>query len=852
MSYRDCLNRIKAAAKGRLSDKEAEELLEAIADHADRQRGKAGVEAAVRQFAQDAFERKRVEAAMARKHAVLNATAFRANDTRLQRMIEAGLKPVQAFQALIHGLNKRVAGVRQSAQATIQAYESRYVGGVMARIAKERPHLERTLFQTDLFGRPTPETVAFNERIVKEMEKPGSTKDADAAFVAKVFSEAAEVARRDLNRLGAFIGKMEGWFPHSHDPDRLLKVKEDDWIAFIEPLLDLDRTFKGVPDAERRRILADIYRTVVTGQDDAVTARAKGEFRAPGNLAKRLGEQRFLHFKNSDAWIAYNRRFGMGPATAAMFGHLRQAANYAGMMEVFGPNPEAMIGRLAEATQQRIRSAPVGAAERAQIDSLGRVEEWGAWRVLTGKASVPADRKLARIGAGIRAWESASKLMGAVLSSLPTDPAMLALNLRFQGKPFLEAWAQTLRGYLRGRGQGEARHVAFLLGEGYDGLIRNALDRYSALDTVPGRLSRMAGLAMKVQGLTGYTDVGKAVGARIMAADMGHHAGSGWDALPIRYRNVLELQGIGAARWDVLRQAAYEGENGTRYVTPESIRTLPDEALDPLLPPVKRKRSPEALAAARDKARVELELDFRRFIADEAGFGIVEPDVRTRAVATGGGLQAGTIGGEAARLAMQFKGFPVAFTQRVLGRRLASSPDYGSRAANAMHGSLHMGEFMAVLFVAGLLAMWAKDVSRGRSPKALVSDDGEANYKTIVAALTQGGGLGIYGDFLFGEYNRFGRGAFATLLGPAVGEAETLLGLLESLREGEPKASRFLSFALGNTPFINFWATRAALDYLFISSLREAVSPGYIARQERRMREEYGQEPMLEPLRPFG
>jgi hypothetical protein len=38
--------------------------------------------------------------------------------------------------------------------------------------------------------------------------------------------------------------------------------------------------------------------------------------------------------------------------------------------------------------------------------------------------------------------------------------------------------------------------------------------------------------------------------------------------------------------------------------------------------------------------------------------------------------------------------------------------------------------------------------------------------------------------------------------------------------------------------------TRWALDYLFINSMREAASPGYQKRQEKRRRTEYGQKPI--------
>jgi hypothetical protein len=1160
--YASCVQKVVDAAGGNISKHEAEEILQGIADEAERLKREgqaAGADEKLRAFAMAAGERKKIEAQLAKKHAVLAALKYQQRLTQLQRLRAGGLSWLNSFRAIIHGMNQRAVGVRDSVQATVGAYQKKYLGSVMGQLAT-KPHIERLVRQMDWWGRPTAEATQFGERVIKEMETPGSTKDADAAWLAKVFTDVSEVARRDLNRLGAFIGQLkdQGWFPHSHDADRIIasRVGEDGWVDFIFERLDLEKTYKGLEEDFVREHLRELYRTITTGKDLAPSARTRGEptFKAPPNMAKALGEQRFLHFKNSDAFIEYNRRFGKGTAMAAMFDHLHSSARYAGMMDALGPNPEAMLIRLAEEARRQIRGdRALQEAEKRQLsEAFANIQDWGAWRVVSGKHAIPGAKWLADLGAGARSWQVASKLVGAVLSSVPTDPVTVVNNLTFQGKPLIEAWAQVIRGYLRGRGKDEARHLAFVMGEGYEGMIQHALTGYHAADQLTGRFSRMAHLAMKWQGMIGFTDVGKATTARIMAADAGHHLGFAWDNLPIRYRNVLELQGITPEQWQALRQARHQSAGGTWYLDPSNIAKLADSAIDPLIqgrlddagkavqareqqmkdadareagwvqkrtdkflerfqrsrdyleglrgkmdeaaqkrtdalqeridrmagdlseiaeayeavevaPGVYRRigreegrliagaadlrreaqaaraeaaklsrelgedfgkawgqrtealdawltdledlaarknrplserqkatidkrvlefeggldrarqalaerrgkmdartsaradallnreaaiagrltelamafdaletspatyrrmgrdegrlseraktlakdakalerevqargselgkryldtwqkwqadlatfveriekrqeaRAAEAkelpdrlarrVAALRETARNDLEIAYRRFVSDEVGFAIPESDARSAKWTTWGGTQTGTVAGEAARSVMQMKGFPIAFTQRPLGRGLRSGPDYGSRAANVMHTSLHMGQFMGMLFVAGLMGSWLKDIAKGKEPRSLVDEDGSVNWKTIGAAFMQGGGAGIYGDFLFGETNRFGGGMWETMTGPLMGTASDVFNFMQSVRDGEPRASRALQLILGNTPFINFWATRAATDYLFISSLREWASPGYLARQEAKMRKEYGQEPMVEPLRPFG
>ena len=59
------------------------------------------------------------------------------------------------------------------------------------------------------------------------------------------------------------------------------------------------------------------------------------------------------------------------------------------------------------------------------------------------------------------------------------------------------------------------------------------------------------------------------------------------------------------------------------------------------------------------------------------------------------------------------------------------------------------------------------------------------------------------------------------------------------------KAGEYLNIALQNTPLINLWYARPALDWLILNALREELSPGYLRRQERQRRKEYGQEYFL-------
>lgn len=851
--FQGCIDQVRQASGNRLTDTEAMDVLDRVARHMNQLEAQGVVARAddrLRRLGRDEAAKLQRQLALERKQAAIMAIRRQRIDRHIETMRAAGRSAKDALLSLMHGLEGVATGIRRSAWATSAAYEQRYLGGIMGRIARDMPHVE-----------PMLKDAAFNERVAREMEqigkqggRPGLTGDADARRLAEIYAEHAEMARRDANALGADIPQRQGWTPHTHDSMRLLRTTPKEWARKIKAALDLGLTFGGMSDAEIDEALAQTYRDITTGRDQVLgQGESIEQMLGTRNIAQGLHKRRELHFRSTDAWLAYNREFGHGTVTGSVFDHLHKLARNAGAMEIFGPDPLRMLERVANEQAQAIRNdASIDAKKaRKQIAALGRVKEWASTRVMTGEAFIVGNTTIAQWGEGLRVWQALSKL-GAVTISAITDPVVLANNLRFQGKGFAQAYGDVFRHYLKGRGKGEDRAFAFLLGEGYSGLIDRLITPYAAADSPIGTLSGAAATFFRWSGLTGFTDVGRAAGSRIMAADMGRHAATAWQSLPERYRHVLRLHGIDAKRWEAVRRTAYAGQDGTPYLTPDRIARLDDNAIaglvtdqiDALRQRVAGQEFHVQRGALIERIRVELEIDFRRFFADELSYGVLVTDARQQKVTTGG-YRPGTLGGEAVRVAMQLKGFPMGFSQRVIGRALKSGPRGATPAQTFMKNAGHAGELVATLWVAGLFASWGKDLARGQTPKELWGDDG-LNWATVAAAMVQSGGAGIYGDFLFASSNRFGRSPIETFTGPVVGEILGKgLSMLIDAKNAEPRASQITSFALGNTPFLNLFYVRPALDFLVLNSLRESVSPGFLKRQAKRAREEFGQSYIL-------
>jgi hypothetical protein len=833
----DCFNAAHAASGEKLTREDIEAAFQRMAEEKARlqQSGDiAGLGDKLKAFAEREAERTKIAAALQKRHAALNILVRDRLDQAVTGFVNAGMSPKKALLAVLEGTQKGVEGGRNSTAALSMAYDKRYLGGLLGEMQADRPHLVGMLADKQFDG-----DVLREMAELKEGGKPGITKNADAIYAAKLFAKYAELSRTDLNRLGASIGKLDGWAgAQSHDDIKMIAAGKATWVDRTLQKLDLAKTFPDVSSAEDAKgILGDIYDTIITGMPNKPTASELGQRVSPANMAKSLGKSRVLHFRDAEAALVYRDEFGYGSTVSGMISHLRNASKVAGTMESLGPNPEVMFSSLVDGLARKISEDPKlsDAVKKSQVASLKL--DGGALRhaldISTGLISRPVNVTGAKIGGDIRAVESMAKLGGALFSSV-MDPVTNALSAQFRGSGFIKGFFEHLNGIRTGRPKGEVAEISYLLGEGFDGLIGHVLSPHAAVDGPVGVMSKLQEKFFRYNGLTWWTDIGRAVAGRMVSSEMGMRAKTAFADLPANYRHVLGLHGITEPKWEAIRKAEFREVNGKSYVTPDRIRALPDEAFAGM------GKDPAA-------ARHDLEMSVLRFVADETNYGVIVTDARSRRTTTLG-TRPGTIAGEGIRFIMQFKGFPIAFGQRVLGRAA-----FGFRKGAKLEQTAHIGTLLAGLTMAGYAAMTMKDMAKGQWPPRDPTDP-----KTWAAAFVQGGAMGIYGDYLFSQVSRFGSGPLETAVGPSVGTASDFIKLALKARDAglssdeQVKAADWLNFATQNTPFVNLFYVKPALDYLFVNSMKEAASPGYTRRTQGKRSKEYGQHSIFpKPLTPF-
>ena len=313
--------------------------------------------------------------------------------------------------------------------------------------------------------------------------------------------------------------------------------------------------------------------------------------------------------------------------------------------------------------------------------------------------------------------------------------------------------------------------------------------------------------------------------------------GLSFDQLNKPLQSFFGLYNIDATKWDIIRKTAMsKAEDGTEFINISSL-----DQLDVNGKPIVSDAEIKKITGMDDLSPQEIQMERQKFkfsvsgmLLDRSIYAVIEPDARTKGTMTQGTL-AGTGMGEAIRFVGQFKAFPMAIGNKVLGREIAflrkgPNQDIG-RGIKGLASIVVVSAFM------GYLSMTAKDLLKGKKPRD------PNNIKTIMAAFLQGGGLGIYGDVLFKEQRDAGSVA-AGLIGPAPTTAIDLGLALKYALSGEGgKAGKAAYRTISaNIPFLNLFYIKTIFDYMIGFQIMETMNPGVLKRVEKRMKKDYNQE----------
>lgn len=801
-----------------------------------------------------------------RRNRALNILAYDRAMNRIQAGLDEGLTLRESIAALTVGTEGQVVGGRRSVYANANARFNAYLADMVDELRREG------LLEI-LTKRKGPEGQGegyLDLEIAREMRavsagEPSVTGIPEARRIAEIFHRVQEGARLDQNRVGAAIGKRWDYIVRqTHDPSAIMKVGRETWVENILPLLD-ESTFDG---SDPVKFLNQVYKNIVSGDHFKAADAAPHDitFTGPANLAKKISQHRILHFKDADAWYAYNQEFGKMSLVESMIRGLDRAAENTALMETFGTNPRAMFDNILRAVEDKYFTGdepPIGGWARDVLEN--------EFKEIDGTTRQVGHMTLANVGSWIRAFQAYSKLGMSTITSV-TDIGSSISELRWQDRDLFGAVTDYLQeGF---RFSSDARLQAETNLVGLDSLKGDIAARWNAEDNFTGTLAKLNRLYYKLNFLGPWTDGRKRAVNAVMAHELAGHLRGGLDDVPPQYRKVMEAYDIGEPEWRVMQQVEMRARDGREYFTLDGLRALPDEAFNPIVgdavaridadiesrradleSALERAQTDEARTdaqnklrtleaqrarrrnAAIDRAKDELFNKVGTFYVDRADAAVPTPGARERAIINRGTMR-GTPAGEFLRFIGQLKMFSITAISRNIVRDIGA---HGLRAAlrEGRGDLIGLASHIAMTTMFGMMALQLKEMIKGKTPQPVF---GEEAAQAWTAALLQGGGLGIYGDLLLQNYNEYGRSPQEALLGPGIAGMFDALALLQTpFTDPENFGPRFNRFVQSNTPGINLFYTKAALDYLILWRFNEWVDPGYSRRLERRT-EDKGQQ----------
>lgn len=645
-----------------------------------------------------------------------------------------------------------------------------------------------------------------------------NTGNANARELAEAVTAAFETARRDFNAAGGHIGKLEDFgLPHRHDATRVRRATKDKWIDAIAPRLDWSR----IPDhrsgramtassqARRREFLGEIYDTITT---DGWTKREPSGQRVGQALYNRRADHRVLHFRSPDDWLAYDAEFGTGDPFTSIVSHLDHMALETAMMRVLGPNPRAGLEFAIQTVTKAAQTAPWADDAVAKTDGKAFMAR-GMLSHLTGEINRGGNPFWANFMAGTRNYITASRLGHAFASSIG-DVQFGGQAARHVSMGVFEPVQHQMRLMASQGAQQEALTLGVVADAAADaGVMMQRL--MGGEVTGPEVTRRLADFTLRMSFLTQWTELGRHAFQLEMFAHLGAQVSKSWDELDEPFRRILlESRGFSPADWDNIRSTPlHRTPDGGLFLLPDDIRFRKD-------------LHPEYADG--------LSLRLAAVVQEETEFAVPSYSLRARANAVT--APAGTWAGEMQRSAAMFKGFAITLLANNI-RRVWLADGRDPRWTRII-------AFAALTTVAGALALNFKEILKGRDPQDMTTPEFWGR------AALQGGGLGIFGDFIGPSVqNRFGDDLAGTTAGPMVGFASDLgrltIGNVAQLVQGEDTdAGRDLvRFVRHNVPGANVWwysnvFQRGVMDYV-----QRALDPEAEAawrRAERKRVKDYG------------
>jgi len=622
-----------------------------------------------------------------------------------------------------------------------------------------------------------------------------------------------------------------------YSAEKMLKAGLPEWNDWAKTNLDTDRMIKeGTLKAGESvdDLLRDTYASVISGTYEQRLASNIDIDRAPLRGNKDKSRSRVLHFKDATGEVEFLEKFSEGGILGGVIANIDGTARDAATFRRLGTRPaeawntikakvgessvkgeiDPATGKELPPTDKQLKNAD---KLRGKIKSLDNLFDY----VTTGPQG--GSSRAARYSNNIKSFVSMGKLGSAVVKAGFTDIGTSAANMRnATGMGFMESHVKAMSNTITALPKAKREAVTEHLQVYFNSALGDHHARIMNGDKLGGRMGQTQDLFFKLNGMTLQTDAQKTGTQTMFSHLLADSLNKGMDNVDPSYKITLERYGFTDHDFMELKKGVTDVE-GTRMI---SQKQLDEATLTP----------PKGMTA--EEYKLDVQMKVGSYLMDNTNIESPTPGAKQQNTFMNG-VNRDSAAGIALNMVSQFKTFVLKMYD-VVERQALSDPNTNATSLGEVlsHPVTNKGAVGRVASTAltlsafGMLGMQLTELAKGRTIKPM-DDPG-----TYVDAFVVGGAAGLYGDIIFGEYNKRYRNFAGDMIGPTGSAASDVAEVWAGLIRGEAKASGVFSKMINNIPFNNLILLRTGLDVLFLNQMKESMSPGYMKRRSAILAEE--------------
>jgi len=722
----------------------------------------------------------------------------------------------------------------QSIESAIQeemGLSQKYLDSLLAEL-REGP-LEKV---GAIFGKKTKKKQTLETNLLKAIFNE-QTNDQIAIKLAKAIKKSQDYVIARHNKYGGnIIQRADYNLPQPHDWVSVVKAGKEAWTDFIMPFLNRSKMIDHktnqpfMNDESLRLALSDVWESITQGGLNKTANITKA-----GKLYNKRIDHRFLVFKDSDSWKAYQQKFGNkeGGILGVLMKNFDSISRDTALMRILGPDPDKTYLLLKNlvlsegrkktggeaAKPSMLKATEFDKAESAVKGTLFNAGFENLHLYFKNQLGQPGNPFWARTFAGLRQVLTSAYLGSASILAL-TDFNWQRMTSGFNGLPAFKSSRKTLQLYKEGLFKKDKQISKLAIRAG---LIAEHWVPYSQqvnrfmLEVNGSELTqRLADATLSLSGLQGHTQAGRWGFGLEFQGFLADSVSKTFDELDGPLKRSFKRYGITEADWNIARTTKlYDaGEDLAQYQGKEAFFLLPDNI---------RLRTD-----IDDYTKENVSSKFFDMIKTETEFAVPSLSAKGR-VALLQMLSLVPLPGELILSAAMFKQFPITLMFTHVARGITQK---------GMGKARYMGDLVVSGALYGAFAMELREILKGRNPTpAEYVKEKPTEY--FLRALVNGGGLGLFGDYFLNDTNRYGKTMAESLPGPAIGFISDVLSI--------PKDAVFdyingrdtnvmgdaLQLIKKNAPGSSIWYLRLFWERVIMETIQRQLDKDFDSRNSR-------------------